>query len=184
MFRPLFQPLRHLPLDDARVDAVAPDVDPLLPHLPQEVLVPLVERLCRCAEALRQATLQDAKTADERQTVHIPLLRPSRLEHQRSHHEVRQRQRIQLLAAALGSLASQLGRLFRAVAILVAVITRRINLRQVRVVRQASQRLQGREAVRRRRRRSRSAPLSARRPPSPPRPFTVPPLRQSPSARR
>ena len=79
MFRAFFQPLRHLALDDARVDAIASGLDLFLAHLPQKAFVPLVEGLCVRGHTFGQATLQDAETADEGQTIHIQIVRPSHL---------------------------------------------------------------------------------------------------------
>ncbi len=90
-------PFRHLPLDDARVDPVAPRFDPFLLQFPQQARTPLSKRLPCPARALWQTALQDLKTASEREPIDIDTRLIRSLEHQSAGDEVPQRQGIQLL---------------------------------------------------------------------------------------
>jgi len=65
VFGSLFGPLGHLLFDDARVDAVAARLGAFSAEFPEKRFTPLPKGLLRAGVALRQAALQDVKTAGE-----------------------------------------------------------------------------------------------------------------------
>src|SRR5512144_3078131 len=116
--------LRHLSLDHPGIDPVPPYriIGALVLHLPEQALIPRLETLGRRAVALWQPTLQDLEAAQERQPIRVQTDRLGRLEHQRSRHEMTQRQGIDLLDHPRWGLAPQMRRRGRTPRILMRLL--------------------------------------------------------------
>ncbi len=90
-------PFRHLSLDHTRINSIAPRLNALLLHLPEQPAIPLRERLRIRAVTFRQSALENLETPQERQPIRVQAHGPGGLKHQRACHEMPQRQRIDLL---------------------------------------------------------------------------------------
>ena len=86
-------PFRHLALDNSRIDPVPPHliIGALRLQLPQQTLIPLLQRLGSRALTFRQPALEDLEAPQKGQPIRVQAHRRGGLKHQRAGQEMPQR---------------------------------------------------------------------------------------------